>query len=128
MRMSVSIGVLLLLFCSGVTAGDNDAGTEIEYLIQAVGNSGCTFVRNGTEHSPQDAASHMHLKYKNGKRWVNSTEQFIDRLATKSSWTSKPYYLLCEGAEPQLSNAWMHDQLTLYRATKITDPKPGPAR
>ena len=123
MRMSVSIGILVLFFCGGVTAGNSDADTEISYLIQAVGDSGCTFLRNGTEHSPQDAANHMRLKYKNGKRWVNSAEQFIERLATKSSWTGKPYYLLCEGAEPQLSNAWMRHQLTLYRAYKIEPPK-----
>ncbi|MBV1916253.1 MAG: DUF5329 domain-containing protein [Pseudomonadales bacterium] len=120
--MRAWIAVLVLLFCGGVTASgaasDKVADAEINYLIQAVGNSGCTFLRNGTEHSPKDAENHMRLKYKNGKRWIDSAEQFIERLATKSSWTGTPYYLLCKGKEPQLSSIWMTDQLAAYRASK----------
>ena len=116
------VGVFILVFCGSFsangTASNKVADTEINYLIQAVGNSGCDFLRNGTEHSPKDAESHMRLKYKNGKRWAGSAEQFIERLATKSSWTGKPYYLLCKGKQPQLSSTWMTDQLSAYRASK----------
>ena len=88
---------------------------EIEYLLNAVGDSGCMFIRNGSHHDSKEAESHLRLKYNNGKKYVNSADSFIERLATKSSWTSKPYTIKCSGKEAEPSAKWLGDALTQYR-------------
>ena len=39
------------------------------------------------------------MKYRRGKRYASTTEKFIERLASKSSMSRKPYYIECPGDE-----------------------------
>lgn len=88
--------------------------SEVEYLLQFVADSGCTFRRNGDSHDSGAAADHLRMKYQRGRRYAGSAEQFIDRLASKSSWSGKPYTVTCDGrTEP--SGAWLHRALASYR-------------
>ncbi len=48
------------------------------------------------------------------KRYAGSAEQFIDRLASESSWTGKPYTITCEGVVYP-SGDWLHQALQEYR-------------
>ena len=97
----------------GAIAGDH-ADTEIQHLLQFVAASDCTFVRNGKHHDSADAADHLRLKYERGRRYADSAEQFIDRLASASSWSGKTYTVSCQGTiEP--SGAWLHRALLQYR-------------
>jgi hypothetical protein len=108
------IAVLALCLLAGTALGNEQTDKEVQYLLEFVANSGCTFVRNGSDHDPADAADHLRLKYSRGSRYVNSAEQFIDRLATASSWTGKPYTVTCDGkTEP--SGEWLHRALDDYR-------------
>ncbi len=114
----------VLLGCGPIlrVAAESDARTaaEIDYLLDYVSTSGCTFIRNDSAHDPADAADHLRLKYSRGKRYVNSAEQFIDRLASESSWSGKPYSVDCDGrTEP--SREWLYRALTQYRERA---PKP----
>lgn len=95
-----------------VNAGDTEQ--EIEYLLEFVASSGCTFTRNGSDHDPAGASDHLRMKYSRGKRYVNNADQFIDRLATESSWTGKKYMVSCEG-QSQPSGVWLHRALDDYR-------------
>lgn len=116
--MRRSFTALLLAFCLSSTAAlaDDQMDPEVAYLLSFVADSGCEFVRNGTSHDSADAADHLRLKYRRGKRYVNNAEQFIDRLASESSWTGKPYSVSCSGqSEP--AGAWLHRALDDYRAT-----------
>jgi hypothetical protein len=111
-RLLPPLALLGLLLLSRGAAADTEA--EIQYLLEFVATSQCTFVRNGTEHDSEDAADHLRLKYNRGTRYVNSAEQFIDRLASESSWTGRDYTVTCDGAtEP--SADWLHRALTEYR-------------
>ena len=53
-------------------------------------------------------AEHLELKYSRGKRYADSAEAFIDRLARKrkSSWSGEPYQLICDG-EKQPAGDWL---------------------
>ena len=93
-----------------------DADREIQHLLSWVADSGCSFTRNGTVHTSPDAADHLRLKYEKGKRYADTAEQFIDRLASKSSWTGKSYTVDCNG-QVESSNAWLHRALLEYRMT-----------
>ena len=101
---------------TGATAADlpADQEAEIQYLLSFVENSGCTFIRNGSENSPEAAANHLRLKYNRGRRYFNTAEQFIDRLATESSWTGKKYTINCSG-KTQESGVWLHQALNEHR-------------
>lgn len=109
-----------LLVAPLVLAADTDADTEVDYLLEFVASSGCEFERNGDRHDPASAADHLRLKYSRGKRYVNSAEHFIDRLASESSWTGKPYTVNCDGVEEPTAD-WLHRALDEYRAG--TDPR-----
>ena len=109
---------LLLLtssLLSPMLAADEPVESEVAYLLEFVASSGCDFVRNGSSHDPEEAADHLRLKYSRGKRYVNNAEQFIDRLATESSWTGRPYSVTCDG-QSQPAGPWLHHALATYRA------------
>jgi hypothetical protein len=93
----------------------DDSEIEIEHLITTVGESGCTFIRNGSRHDAEDAASHMRLKYRRGKRYANTAELFIERLASKSSFSGKPYAIECPGSEAVPSGDWLTARLQEFR-------------
>ncbi len=108
------LSVLTLCLLASTALANEQTDREINYLLEFVATSGCTFVRNGAEHDPADAADHLRLKYSRGARYVNSAEQFIDRLASASSWSGKPYTVTCDGkTEP--SGDWLHRALDDYR-------------
>jgi hypothetical protein len=114
----VRIGALLLLcLLLGTPALADDAtmNTEIDYLLDTVASSDCTFIRNGKEHGPEDARDHLNLKRRKGKRYFSTTEEFIDRLASSSSWTGKPYRIRCGDGEAQLAKTWFSGILQKYR-------------
>lgn len=114
MKYLTMISVLSL--CSfGLLANDTVNNTEIEYLLQSVGESGCIFIRNGKEHSAKDAESHLRLKYRRGRKYADTAEQFIERLASKSSWSGDIYHMRCGDTDQQPSGDWLLARLTEYR-------------
>ena len=94
-----------------------DADTEIRALIQAVAESECEFNRNGSLHSAEAAAAHLELKYARGKRYADSAEAFIEHLASKSSWSGKPYQMICD-RQTQPAGDWLTATLLDIRATE----------
>ena len=88
---------------------------EINQLIDAVANSNCEFIRNGDRYDANDAADHLRLKYRRGKRVATSAENFIDRLASKSSWSGKPYSMVCPDSGEHSSNSWLYAELLSLR-------------
>ncbi len=105
----------LLLAMSPVNAADN-MDAEIDYLLDTIETSGCTFIRNGKEHEPAPARSHLEMKRKRGKRYYDSTEEFIERIASSSSWSGKLYMIRCGDEEPHPIKDWYLQALTDYRA------------
>ena len=63
---------------------------------------------------PRRAAEHLELKYSQGKRYAGSAEAFIERLATKSSWTGEPYWMICNGNK-DLAAHWLSLRLERLR-------------
>ena len=63
----------------------------IDTLILRVSNMKMTFMRNGDEHNAADAAKHMQAKFDHFKDEIVTAEDFIDRCASRSEMTGKPY-------------------------------------
>ena len=111
------LSLVLIAGSIATTHADSDAGTEIRALIHAVAESECEFNRNGSLHSAEAAAEHLELKYSRGKRYADSAEAFIERLASKSSWSGKPYRMICNG-ETQLTGDWLTARLIALRSER----------
>jgi hypothetical protein len=112
--------LLLIVLLSPVSyaADSNDIMVkEIEHLFDHMKNSGCRFNRNGKWYNAEEAMKHIHNKYnylvKRGR--INSTEQFIERAASKSSMSGKPYKIKCGEGEPVKSSVWFKRELMNFR-------------
>ncbi|MDJ0917497.1 MAG: DUF5329 domain-containing protein [Woeseiaceae bacterium] len=115
-RLITLLAALLLSLAANADIGEQSAA-EIEHLINSIAVSDCTFVRNGKRHSPVAAEKHLRMKLKRGKRYVSDAESFIERLASKSSMSKKPYFIECDGAEPVPSGDWLMERLAEFRSS-----------
>jgi hypothetical protein len=112
------LAILLLIPCAVMADDESDVimNAEIDYLLETVGSSGCTFIRNESEHDAESAQKHLSMKRKRGKRYYDSADEFIEKLASKSSWSGDPYYIRCADDEV-LAGEWFGNVLTQYRAS-----------
>ena len=109
------LSLTLLATSSFSSSAQTESEIEIRWLIQAVRDSGCEFDRNGTRYPAERAAEHLELKYSRGKRYADSAEAFIEHLATGSSWSGEPYWMICE-SDKTLAAEWLGDKLEGSRA------------
>lgn len=93
---------------------------EIEHLFTFLETSGCQFNRNGSWHSAAEAAAHIRKKYTYllKKKMLTDAESFIEKAASESSFSGKPYLVKCEGKSDTTSAAWFKYELDRYRAAK----------
>jgi hypothetical protein len=91
---------------------------EIAGLMQALENSGCRFQRNGSWYGPGEARAHLQRKYDYllKRDLVGSSEQFIERAASRSSLSGRPYRVACPDAPEQDAAAWFQHTLRQLRA------------
>jgi hypothetical protein len=107
-----------ILLAAFVIAGPTFAETmdeEIDYLLVTVGGSECTFIRNGKRYPAQKAQDHLQTKRERGKRHFDSADEFIEKIASKSSFSGKPYRIQCGDEAEQTAAEWFTSLLTLHR-------------
>lgn len=94
--------------------------TEIDHLLAYLETSGCRFNRNGTWYPSVEAKAHIASKFDYLLRHdlVDSAESFIERAASKSSTSGKPYMVQCQNQVPVESGAWFSNELKRYRKLK----------
>jgi hypothetical protein len=93
---------------------------EVNFLLDDVEASRCDFYRNGTWHGSQAAQAHLRSKYQAlaGRDLIDTTEQFIEKAASKSSLSGQAYLVRCKGGPAMTSNQWLRDELANFRARK----------
>lgn len=99
----------------GQQGHDLNANEEITLLISQIEKENCKFHRNGKTYSAQEAANHLRLKVRRGTRYAKTTEGFIEKLASKSSFSGKPYYIECQQAELISMATWLNTELASIR-------------
>jgi len=117
--MKTLIAILLTVSGLAFAKGPSPATShEIDHLFAALQGSGCEFSRNGSWYDAQKATEHLHRKYDYllRKGLVTTAESFIERAATESSLSGKPYLVRCGGAQPVPSKSWFNDKLEDLRA------------
>lgn len=92
------------------------AKQEIDHLLNFVGTSPCTFIRNGTEYRADKAREHLSTKYQFAGSQITTAEQFIQHLATQSSMSGERYHVKC-GKSDLLSSDWLSSELVRFRKT-----------
>jgi len=113
---------LILAAAALTTAGSSFAATpepargEITHLLGAVEISGCKFQRNGTWHDARTARKHMEKKfaYMDKRDLAPTAESFIERGASTSSSSGKPYQMQCAG-KTVTSGEWLTAELKRHR-------------
>jgi hypothetical protein len=96
------------------------ARAEVDALLGRLQASGCEFNRNGSWYAGAEAKAHLlkKLDYLEGKDLVKTAEQFIERGASGSSMSGKPYLVRCAGKAPVESAKWLTAELQQVRATR----------
>ena len=105
---------MVVLLASGMAFADA-AQEEIDHLITYLSGSGCTYIRNGKEHTALEAVEHINRKYDYFRDDIDSAETFVELSASKSTITGKPYSIRCPGEAEQSSAAWLLEELGRYR-------------
>ena len=120
--VATTLALSLSVFGHAALAAELSASArqEIEHLFSHLEQSGCQFQRNGAWHSAPDAAAHLRQKYGylRKKKLLGSTEDFIERAASQSSMSGKPYEVRCAQGAAVRSADWLGAELKLYRARK----------
>ncbi len=108
------VAVLLV----GVFTGRARAGVSpseqarIDRLIEYIeSRKDVKFIRNGNEYSCEDAAKFMRGKMKSMGEHVNSAQQFIEQIATKSSTTGHLYMIKLADGKSMPSAQFLADEL-----------------
>lgn len=119
-RRLCAAGILSILLGASSAFAAEDARTrdEVVHLLDYLGHSGCQFNRNGTWYDAQKARAHLEEKYAylQKRDMVPNAQAFIERAASTSSMSGKPYEVRCGTAPAVPSGRWLGDELQRYRA------------
>lgn len=86
--------LLLFITLPFASAADDSPDAKINGLISHVESlKDATFIRNGKEYTSANAAKFLRGKWDANKKGVKTPEDFITKVATKSSTTGKPYLI-----------------------------------
>ncbi|MBT2322180.1 DUF5329 family protein [Variovorax paradoxus] len=79
------------------------------------GMSTMTFMRNGEPHDAAEAAEHMQAKYEHFRKEIVTAEDFIDRCASRSEVTGKPYMVKLADGKLHDANGFLMGELRAMR-------------
>ena len=96
------------------------AMVEINYLLGLIEESGCEFYRNGTWYDAQQAQAHLRGKFDvlAASDQIKTAEDFIEKAASNSSMSGRPYQIRCAGAAAMTTNQWFSAALTRFRGNQ----------
>ena len=114
MSVAGRLALTLLVFLEFLPTNALSKGVaqEIQFLLNAIEQSGCIFIRNGDKHSAGEAAAHLAKKYSKVKKRIKTSEDFINKIATKSFLTGERYIIECIEGQPMGTDDWLRERLT----------------
>lgn len=120
MRIALALALSLAAITAHAAPLPPAARAEVDALLNRLQTSGCEFNRNGSWYAGTEAKAHLlkKLDYLEGKGMVATAEQFIERGATGSSMSGKPYLVRCAGKAPVESAQWLKTELQAVRMTR----------
>lgn len=117
----ISLLLLLTLFTSFCYADPVVEQKKIQFLINHIAKSEVRFIRNGSEYSAKEAASHLKMKLNNAQNsWFAPDKSkwtavmFIEKIASKSSMSGKPYQIKLKTGKLVNSGDWLKAALESF--------------
>ena len=103
--------ILFFLFGSLSSIFALSEAEKIQALLDIIVKSNLIFIRNSVEYSAVRTRKHLELKLSYAGSRISTAEQFIKYIATKSSWTGKPYYVKLPDGKKIKTADWLHQKL-----------------
>lgn len=88
-----------------------DERARIEGLLAVVRGSGIVFIRNGREHTAEEAASHLRDKWSRAGDRIATADDFIEQLASRSSQSGEAYRVRLPDGTERDAGPWLREQL-----------------
>ena len=113
---------LTLIYAVPLWADWHEEELKINFLLDQVGQVDGYFERNGTDHSPESAVVHLKMKLENAMdswfapdkdKWT--AEMFIDKIASKSSFSGKPYQIRFKSGQIVNTGEWLNKRLKDFK-------------
>lgn len=112
-RTFIFLSWLLLGAASLAQASISDLSEQgkISYMLDVIGTSKVIFVRNGVEYSGKEAEAHLQMKLRTAGPAIQTADDFIDKIASHSLITGKPYYVEFPDGSRIESEKWLREIL-----------------
>jgi len=115
------ISIILISASLWAQTPDNE---KIEYLLNKIKNSELIFIRNGEEHTAKEAYEHLNFKLNYVKKAFFffgpekdiPIKDFVEKIASVSSSTDKPYYIRGKKLKKTPVKKWLYDQLKNFKS------------
>jgi len=109
--------VALNILPAARAAAPEAAQIEINQLLGLVEQSGCEFFRNGTWYDAKRAQAHLRAKYDMlaANDQIKTAEDFIEKAASRSTLSGRPYKVRCAGGAAITTNQWFGAALMRLR-------------
>jgi hypothetical protein len=89
--LSSVVGIAPPLYCQTLPSAEKQ---KIEALIKSIGSmSDAQFIRNGSAYDAKTAATFLQRKWQANDAEVKTARDFIDKVATLSGTSGKPYLI-----------------------------------
>lgn len=105
----ISILIIIMFSITSLTAMTEKQ--KINMLLDRIESSDCIFIRNGVRHNSKAAREHLELKLSKAGGRIKTARQFIKYLASKSSWTGRPYCVEMKNGTKYKAADWLTMQL-----------------
>lgn len=109
----ISILVLLTMGSIGPSWANSEKD-RIRFLLETVESSQCTFIRNGSHHKASKARKHLERKLNHAGDRIKTAEDFINHLASKSSFSGRPYFIQEKNGTKVAARVWFYRHLALF--------------
>lgn len=78
-------------------------------LLDLAEQEGVTFVRNGSDHSAEEAAAHLRRKFDHARDEIRSVDDFIRLCGTQSSMSGEPYLVRAADGVERPAADFLHE-------------------
>lgn len=107
-KIACSLFALLMTLPAWAKLGAHEEARINAMLNALAQQKDLTFIRNGDAHNCDEAVSHLRLKLGNTRNRIDTAEQFIDKVASSSSISGKPYIVRIPGKTDENAQPYLH--------------------
>lgn len=118
-RQCLRFSALGLLPALAPVARATPSDEEHKLIMALIGHvqrmNSMEFLRNGEVHDAREAAEHMQAKYKHFREQIVTAEDFIERCASRSEVTGRPYMIKLADGKAREARSFLMQELRALR-------------